>query len=41
MQTQLVVHEVIIQVRELIKYKTIAEEASAWAAYVSSRAGPT
>ena len=40
-QTQLAVHEVTIQVLEPIKYKTIAEEANTWGAYVSSLVGPT
>ena len=40
-QTWIAVHEVTVQLLEAIKYKTIAQEASAWAAYVSNREGPT
>ena len=40
-ETQLLIHEVTLQVLELIKYKTIAEEANAWETYISSMAWPT
>ena len=41
METQLVVHEVTVQMLEPINYKTIAEEANAWGEYISRLDGPT
>ena len=38
---QMSIPEVTLQVLEPMKYKAIAEEASAWETFVSSRAGPT
>ena len=40
-ETQLVVHEVIVQMLEPINYHTIAEEANAWGEYISTLDGPT
>ena len=40
-ETQLLIHEVTLQVLEPIKYKAIADEANAWAKYISSVVGPT
>ena len=41
METQLAMHEVIVQMLELITYKTIAEEANTRGEYISSLAGRT
>ena len=40
-ETQLVVHEVTLQMLESINYQTSAEGANAWGGYISSLAGPT
>ena len=40
-ETELSIHEVTLQLLELIKYKTIVEEANAWETYISSMAWPT
>ena len=39
--TQLKIHKVTLKLLEPMKYKTIAEEANTWAAYISSLEGPT
>ena len=40
-ETHLSIHEVTLQVLDPIKYKTITEEANAWATYIFGVAGPT
>ena len=41
MEMQLSIHELTLEVLEPMKYKSIAEKASAWETFVSSREGPT
>ena len=40
-ESQLVVHEVTVQMMELVNYRTIVEEEDTWGEYVASLAGPT
>ena len=40
-ESQLVVHEVTVQMMEPINYRTIVEEAYAWREYIASSVGPT
>ena len=40
-ESQLVVHEVIVQMMEPVNYRTIVEEADAWGEYIEILAVPT